>query len=264
MTDTVTERVVIRGAGVHNVTLSEAAEICRGFVEAPDGSPKAVFTPNSEIIQACVEDNSLYSVINKGDLITPDGVGVIYASKILKRPLKAKCAGYELGLEMVKYSDESGAKIFFLGGKPGVAEAARDKLLETWKDAKIVGTNDGYFQKEGEENDRIIDMINAATPDILYVCLGVPVQEKWILANRHRFKTVKLCLALGGSLDGYSGNVKRAPKFFIKLGLEWFYRLICQPSRIGRMMKLPKFLFGVIWFKITGKYKNDTLKGIES
>lgn len=256
------DKIIIRGVSVDNVTLCEAAQLCRDFVTHPDGTPKAVFTPNSEIIQSCVDDESLYSVINSGDLVTPDGIGVIYASKILGKPLKEKCAGYELGLEMVKYSNESGARIFFLGGKSGVAEAARDKLLETYPSAQIVGTHDGYFKKEGEENDAVIDKINAAAPDILYVCLGVPVQEKWILANRSRLTSVKLCLALGGSLDGYSGNVKRAPSIFIKLGLEWFYRLICQPSRIGRMMKLPKFLFGVIWFKITGKYKNDTMKGL--
>ncbi len=256
------EKIIIRGVGIDNVTVTEAAEICKGFVESGGKPPRAVFTPNSEIIQACVEDKSLYTVINAADLVTPDGVGVIHASKILKRPLKAKCAGYELGLEMVKYSNESGAKIFFLGGKPGIAEAARDKLLETYPNAKFVGVNDGYFKKDGEESDAVIEKINAAAPDILYVCLGVPVQEKWILANRDKLTTVKLCLALGGSLDGYSGNVKRAPKIFIKLGLEWFYRLICEPWRIGRMMKLPKFLFGVIMFKLSGKYKNDTIKGV--
>ncbi|MBE6611177.1 MAG: WecB/TagA/CpsF family glycosyltransferase [Ruminococcaceae bacterium] len=257
------EKIIIRGVGVDNVTLSDAADICKGFLAEPAGHPKAVFTPNSEIIQACVEDESLYSVINSGDLVTPDGIGVIYASRILRRPLKAKCAGYELGLEMVRYAHESGAKIFFLGGKPGIAEAARDKLLEQYPRANFVGCHDGYFAKEGEENDRVIDEINQAQPDILYVCLGVPTQEKWILANRAKLTSVRLCLALGGSLDGYSGNVKRAPRIFIKLGLEWFYRLICQPSRIGRMMKLPKFLFGVIGWRLSGKYKTDMIKGIE-
>ncbi len=258
-----TEKIIIRGVGVHNVTLADATAVCKGFVEDENGTPRAVFTPNSEIIQSCVEDESLYSVINRGDLITPDGIGVIYASKILSRPLKAKCAGYELGLEMIKYANESGAKVFFLGGKPGIAEAARDKLLETYPNLNFVGTHDGYFKKEGEESDNVVEKINAAAPDILYVCLGVPTQEKWILANREKFTAVKLCLALGGSLDGYSGNVKRAPDIFVKMGLEWFYRLVCQPSRIGRMMKLPKFLIGVIMFRLSGKYKNDTLKGIE-
>ena len=256
------EKVVIRGVGVDNVTLADAAEICRGFVNAPGDVARAVFTPNSEIIQACVENEALYATINAADLVTPDGIGVIYASRILKRPLKAKCAGYELGLEMVKFSNETGAKIFFLGGKPGIAEQARDKLLETYPNAVFVGCHDGYFKKEGEENDAVIDEICKAAPDILYVCLGVPVQEKWILANRGRLPSVKLCLALGGSLDGYSGNVKRAPKIFILLGLEWFYRLCCQPSRIGRMMKLPKFLFGVIGWRLSGKYKTDEIKGI--
>ncbi len=259
------DKIVIRGVGIDNVNLAEAAEICRNRVEIatlqyPPPPPMAVFTPNSEIIQACVEDNTLYPTINGGDLITPDGIGVIHASKILGHPLKAKCAGYDLGLEMVKYSNESGAKLFFLGAKPGIAEAARDKLLETYPNAKFVGVHDGYFKKEGEENDKVIELINDAAPDILYVCLGVPVQEKWILTNREKLATVKVCLALGGSLDGYSGNLKRAPKIFIKLGLEWFYRLLCQPWRIGRMMKLPKFLFGVIFFKLRGKHKSDEIR----
>ncbi len=257
-------KVIIRGVGVDNVTLPEATQICKDFLCETSPLPHAVFTPNSEIIQACVEDESLYSVFNAADLITPDGIGVVYASKILGRPLKAKCAGYDLGLEMIKHSNKTGAKIFFLGGKPGIAEAARDKLLETYPTAQFVGCHDGYFTKDGEENDRVIALINEAAPDILFVCLGVPVQEKWILNNRAKLSSVKLCLALGGSLDGYSGNVKRAPKIFIKLGLEWFYRLLCQPSRIGRMMKLPKFLIGVIGFRLSGKYKNDRIRGIEN
>ncbi len=254
------QKVVIRGVGVDNVTLSEAAELCKAYLSDDNSLPRAVFTPNSEIIEACVEDESLYSVINSADLVTPDGIGVIYASRILGRPLKAKCAGYELGLEMIKHSNECGAKIFFLGGKPGIAEAAKDKLRQSYPNVNIVGCHDGYFSKDGEENDAVIEEINAAAPEILYVCLGVPTQEKWILANRQRLTTVKLCLALGGSLDGYSGNVKRAPRIFIKLGLEWLYRLACQPSRIGRMMKLPKFLFGVIAFRLSGKYKDDKIK----
>ena len=87
---------------------------------------------------------------------------------------------------------------------------------------------------------------------MLYVCLGVPAQEKWIAANREALAGVKLCLALGGSLDVWAGNVKRAPKLFIKLGLEWFYRLCKEPRRIGRMMKLPKFLFGTYAAKWRG------------
>ncbi len=251
------EKICIRGVGVSNVTLDEAADICKGWLGGDTG--RVVFTPNSEIIQACIEDPSLYPLINSADLVTPDGIGVIYASKILGRPLKAKTAGYDLGLEVVRLSHEEGHKIFFLGGKPGIAEAARDKLLQTYPGANFVGCHDGYFKKEGEENDAVVREINKAAPDVLYVCFGVPAQEKWIAANKDKLPSVKLFLALGGSLDGYSGNFKRAPKIFIKLGLEWLYRLIKEPKRIGRMMKLPKFLFGTIAFRLSGKAKQDTV-----
>ena len=87
----------------------------------------------------------------------------------------------------------------------------------------------------------MIDEINKSAADRLFVCLGAPAQEKWIYANRARLTNVKIMLGLGGSLDGYSGNVKRAPDFFCRHGLEWFYRLLCQPSRIGRMMNQQKW-----------------------
>ena len=117
----------------------------------------------------------------------------------------------------------------------------------------MAGIHDGYFQKEGEENEVVLAEIRAAAPDVLYVCLGVPAQEKWIAANRNQLGSVKLCLALGGSLDVWAGNVKRAPKLFLRLGLEWFHRLCCEPKRIGRMMKLPKFLFGTYAEKWRGR-----------
>ena len=244
------EKINIRGIGVDNVNLSEATAICEDFIKS--GSFHSVFTPNSEIIQLCVEKPEFLPLFNSADLVTPDGIGVIYASKILGTPLKCKTAGYDLGIEVVKLSNEKGYKIFFLGGKPGIAEAARDKLLETYPNAVFVGCHDGYFKKNGEENDAVVDEINKAAPDVLFVCFGVPAQEQWIAANRDKLRSVKLCLALGGSLDGYSGNVRRAPDIFIRLGLEWFYRLCKEPRRIGRMMKLPKFLAGTVIYRLKG------------
>lgn len=117
-------------------------------------------------------------------------------------------------------------------------------MREKYPGFTIAGTHEGYFQKTGEENEAVLAEIRAAAPDVLYVCLGVPAQEKWIDANRAAMGSVRLCLALGGSLDVWAGNVRRAPKLFIKLGLEWFYRLCREPWRLGRMMKLPKFLLG--------------------
>lgn len=245
------EKKNIRGVYFDNVTLDEADALLDECFEA--GEQTAVFTPNSEIVQCCIDKPEMYEIINSAELIVPDGIGVIKAAKILGTPLKCKVAGVELGERVVKKAHDHGRKLFFLGGKPGIAEAAAAKLAEKYGDLTVVGTNDGYFTKTGEENDAVIEKINASCAEVLFVCLGAPAQENWIFANRSRLPGVKIMLGLGGSLDVYSDTVKRAPKVFVKLGLEWFYRLIKEPKRIGRMMSLPKFYFGTILYKLGRK-----------
>lgn len=245
------DKISIRGVNFDNVSLDEAVGIVEGFIEG-EGT-NVVHTPNSEIVQLCVEQNEYYSLINSADLIIPDGSGVILASKILGKPLaKGKVAGIELAERTLALAAERGYKVFFLGGKPGVAETAAQKMTEKYPALNIVGTNDGYFKKTGEETDAVIEKINNSGAQILFVCLGVPAQEKWMSENREKIN-VRVMAGLGGSLDVFAGNVKRAPKIFIKLGLEWLYRLLKEPSRIGRMMKLPKFLFGTLFAKMRGK-----------
>ncbi len=243
----------VRGIPVHNVDLDEAYAAVTAF--AAEAQFHTVITPNAEVVQMCIEDPAIAALVREADLVIPDGVGVVLASKILGRPLKCKTPGCDLGERIVAGAGKAGHRVYFLGGKPGVAALAAEKLREKYPDFAPVGLHDGYFQKEGAENDRVIQEINDAAPDILFVCFGVPAQEKWIRANRDRLPTVRVALGLGGSLDSYAGTVKRAPAIFIRLGLEWFYRLCKQPSRIGRMMKLPKFLFGTLWYKLSGKDK---------
>ncbi|MGM9625855.1 MAG: WecB/TagA/CpsF family glycosyltransferase [Eubacteriales bacterium] len=240
----------VRGIPVNNVSLDEAFETVVSFTRTD--SFHMICTPNAEIVQQCVEDPALAELIRSADLIIPDGAGVVLASKILGRPLKAKTPGCELGERIVKEAGNYRFRVYFLGGKPGIAELAEQKLREKYPDFRTVGTHDGYFKKEGMENDAVLASIREAAPDILFVCLGVPAQEKWIAANRDKLPTVRAALGLGGSLDSYAGTVKRAPQIFIRLNLEWFYRLCKQPSRIGRMMKLPKFLIGTVLYRIRG------------
>jgi len=240
----------IRGIYFDNLTLKETVDLI--LARLYKGEQTAVFTPNSEIVQACIEDNTLYGVINSAEIICPDGIGVIKAAKILKTPLKEKVAGIEVGEKLIASLADGSKTIFFLGSKPGIAELATESLRKKYPGIQVVGTNDGYFQKEGEENDKVIEKINASGADVLFVCLGAPTQEKWIFANRQKLN-VTVMLGLGGSLDGYAGVVKRAPKIFIKLGLEWFYRLLCEPWRFKRMLKLPKFYFGTLCYKIKRK-----------
>lgn len=242
------QSVDIRGVKIHNITLREAADAASDMIRTD--AFHAVYTPNAEIVQLCIEQPQIRGLINRAELVLPDGAGVILAAKILGTPLKAKVAGIEFGEEMIRRSGKEQFGIFLLGGKPGIAETAKEKMLEKYPDANFVGTHDGYFQKDGAENDAVIEEINASGAKVLFVCLGVPVQEKWIDANRDRLPGVRLAMGLGGSLDGYAGAVKRAPEIFVRLNLEWFYRLCKEPRRIGRMMKLPKFVFGTLFHKL--------------
>ncbi len=243
--------VQVRGLRFDNLTVAETMACLSERLE--NGIQTAVFTPNAEIVQACIDDPSLYPVIGSADLLVPDGIGVIKAAKILGTPLKEKVAGVVVGEKLVEMLSHAPAhKLFLLGGKPGVAQIAAEKLTAKYPGLVIAGLHDGYFQKEGAENEAVLAEIRQSGADVLYVCLGAPAQEKWIYTNRAALPEVTLLLGLGGSVDVYAGTVKRAPKIFIKLGLEWFYRLCKEPRRIGRMMNLPRFYFGTWLYKLRG------------
>ncbi|MBQ9745444.1 MAG: WecB/TagA/CpsF family glycosyltransferase [Clostridia bacterium] len=169
--------------------------------------------------------------------------------KKLCTPLKEKVAGVEFGMECARLAAEKGKSLFLLGGKDGVAKAAAYELKRRFPTLRIAGTRNGYFDRTGKENADVIAEINESGADILFVCLGAPAQEKWIYENRASIKTPGLIACLGGSLDIYSGTSKRAPQFFIKMRVEWLYRLLREPTRIGRMMNLPKFMISVCKYK---------------
>ena len=246
-------KINVRGVYFDNLSFDETMEKVEELVKS-DGL-SVMYTPNSEIVQGCIENKELYKVINSADLVIPDGIGVVYAAKILKTPLKQKVPGCEVAEKLIEYASKSGDGVFFFGGgkkteeREAVGVIAAEKLKERYPGINIVGTRDGYFSQA--DVDGIIDEINESGAKILFVCLGAPKQEKWIYDNRDKLK-VNFAAGLGGTLDVFAGVAKRAPKFFLKTNLEWFYRLLCMPSRIGRMMKLPKFLFGTIIHKNKG------------
>lgn len=249
------ETINVRGVNFNNITFDDTVNALLDAVQ--NQQQTALYTPNSEIVQACIEDPALYGIVNSAELIVPDGIGVVKAARILGTPFCAgKIAGYDVGDALLSKLSHTDYTVFFCGGKPGVAEAAAEKVSAKYPGIHFAGCCDGYFKKEGAETDAVIEKINASGADVLFVCLGAPTQEKWIYNNRARLKPYAL-LGLGGSLDGYAGFVKRAPKVFIKLGLEWFYRLICEPWRLRRMMKLPKFYFGTWMYKLSGKNKKQ-------
>ena len=242
----------MRGVFFDNVTLDEAAQLLRAAARE-NRSGVSVFTPNSEIVQLCIEDASLREMINAAGLVVPDGIGVIKAARILGTPLKEKVAGVDLGRRVMAFAAEEGFPVALVGGKPGVAEAAAAAMQSMYPALNICLTADGYFKKEGEENEAVLSRIRESGARIVFVCFGAPAQERWIAANGDKLPGVNLLLGLGGSLDVYSGRVKRAPAIFVRLGLEWLYRLLKEPKRIGRMMNLPKFYFGTWKYKLFHK-----------
>ena len=234
------KKINIYGIPFDNVTMAEAVALAEDELQKKGTS--VVVTPNAEIAEMCIEDETVNQIILSAEIILPDGAGIITAAEILGTPLKEKVAGVEFGMELIRHAEKHGYSLFFLGGKPSVAETAAERLKATYKNLKIAGTHDGYFTKTGAENDAVIEEINASNADILFVCLGAPMQEIWSMKNRERLTSVRLIACLGGSLDIYAGTAKRAPKIFIKLRLEWLYRLLREPKRLGRMMKIPKYL----------------------
>lgn len=239
-------RLNIMGVDFDSLTLSEAVDLAETLIS--EHRAAYVVTPNPEIVMTCWENTDAMEAVQNADLVLPDGVGVVYGAKILGTPLKGKLPGIDFATELMRRMAKRCGRVYLLGAKPGVAEMAGERLTEQFPGLIVCGTHDGYFQEDAP----VVDEINALQPDLLLVCLGAPKQEIWMLRNRSALK-VGLMAGLGGSLDVFAGTVKRAPAFFQKLGLEWFYRLIKEPWRFKRMMKLPKFLFACIGKKIRGQ-----------
>ena len=214
------------------------------------GDKGYVVTPNAEIVYEAVQDSSFRQLLNGACMVLPDGAGVVLGAKILGTPIREKVAGIEFGDEVCAMLARTGGSAYLLGGKPGVAEAAAEKLKEKHPGLTVCGTADGYFKDEAP----VVARVNEAKPDVLFVCLGAPKQEKFMKNHFDELDT-HLMLGLGGSLDGYAGLAKRAPQWMINLSLEWLYRLIKDPKRLGRMMRLPKFV--MICVKEKGRRKKN-------
>lgn len=234
------ERVSILGIPFDNMTMEEAVDYV--YAMRLEEKNHRIVTPNAEMAYLAQSEDRLAEVLRTSDFVSPDGIGVIYAAKILKTPIKQKVAGIELGEGLLSRVAQTGEGVFFLGAKPGVADAAVEKLIAKYPGLNVVGTQDGYFKDAGA----VIDRINQSGAVVLFVCLGVPKQEYFMEEYQDRFTSVRIMLGLGGSLDGYAGTAKRAPKWMIRLGLEWLYRLCKEPSRFGRMLALPKFMLCVL------------------
>ncbi len=241
-------RTDILGVEFDKLTAEESAARGRQLLKEAKGA--YVVTPNPEIVFAARKNPAFAKALSDADIVLPDGIGVVYASKILGHKGFVRLPGIEFGSSMLQIAAEEGYGVYLLGAKPGVAEKAAENLRAEYPGLIICGTADGYFKSD----EPVAERIKQSGARLVFVCLGFPKQELWIAENRHNTGAA-LHLALGGSLDVFAGNVKRAPDFWCRLGLEWFYRLIKEPQRIKRMWKLPYILILALGERIKSIFK---------
>ncbi|MDR2421613.1 MAG: WecB/TagA/CpsF family glycosyltransferase [Oscillospiraceae bacterium] len=233
-------RADILGVSFDRLTREGAAEAALSIISArgaAGGDAPYIVTPNPEIVWSARADPALRKAIASAALVLPDGVGITLAARILRMPPMERATGIDVaGLVFARLAG-AGGSVYLLGARPGVAERAGARLAEAHPGLVIAGARDGYF----EDSAPVLADIAAAAPDFLLICLGSPKQELWAYENRGRIGA-RLAACLGGALDVFSGDVRRAPPVFRKLGLEWLHRLLREPRRARRMAALPKFI----------------------
>ncbi len=235
------EKANILGCMIDLVDMEQALMAIDRIVA--NGKPSQIITLNAEIVYTAQNDQSLRNIINSAQMVTPDGIGIVWGARLLGYKIKNRVTGIDLVHHLCELAAAKGWKIYLFGAAPGVAELAAQNLSKEYQGLKICGCRDGYFAESDVEN--IIKDIKSQAPEILLIALGAPKQEIFIRKHKNELG-VPVCLGVGGSFDVLSGIKSRAPSLFIKLNLEWFYRLLAEPSRFKRQLALPKFALMVI------------------
>jgi N-acetylglucosaminyldiphosphoundecaprenol N-acetyl-beta-D-mannosaminyltransferase len=269
-------KVNILDIKIDKITFQEVLNKIEFFLESENSH--YIVTVNPEMVISAQKDEKFKNILNKADISVPDGIGVLWASKFLsnkhcytvtllklfisglslifypkycRQILPERISGVDLIYKICQKFQNSDYSIFFLGAENGVAEKTAQKLKEKFPNLKIAKAESGI-----KKNSKLIENINQVKPDILFIALGAPKQEKWIAENLEKIPSVKLAIGVGGAFDFISGKIKRAPKFMRRLGLEWLWRFIFQPWRAKRIFTATViFVWKVLKFKIKKERK---------
>ena len=246
--------ISILGVPIDAVTRDEAGIITENLIKESNKSCKMIFAPNVEFIMYAQKDKEFFDILRQSSLSTPDSIGVIIGAKLQKKSFPERIPGQSYFRKIIELSNEKGYSIYLLGGKPGIPEKAKENLEKIFPNVNIVGVHHGYFN-ENEEKE-VIEEINKLQPNVLFVALGAPRQEKWIYNHRNELK-VDVATGQGGTYDYEAGKIKRAPVWVQKIGMEWFWRLCREPKRIKRQLVLPVYLVKILFKKDKTKGKFD-------
>lgn len=231
------ERIRICGVGIDNLTKAEAVEraLC------PEVETRVVFTPNAVMLDACRRWEQLSALFSHASLSLADGMGVVLAARMRGTPLCERVAGIDFAEALLARAAREGLRVFLLGGGDGVANAAAERLRARIPSLCICGTHWGYFEKSGEENREVLARIRETRADILFVCFGFPLQERWVCENLPQLSFLRTVACLGGALDVWAGRVRRAPRAVARVGLEWAWRMMLEPRRLRHLSSLVRF-----------------------
>ena len=230
--------------GVKVITLNYD-EIIEDIKKRMDSNLKStIIAVNPEKVMTAGKDESIKSLINEATYQIPDGVGILIASRLKGGHIHSRVTGVDMMERLLKFAADEGKKVFMYGAKEEVVTKAKENIEKTFPAIQITGYSNGY----NKDQEALVNAINQSKADIIFVALGSPRQELWIRDHLDKVG-VKVFQGVGGSFDVFAGNVKRAPLFFRKLGLEWFYRLMSDPKRFKRQLALPKFLLKVLFKK---------------
>lgn len=241
-------RLMLLGVRVDLVSPAEALTLMKRF--ATDGGIHHAVTVNPEFIMTARKNARFHQIIQRADLALPDGIGVIWASRLYGHPPQERVTGVDTVRALARFAAQGGLRPFLLGAAPGVAEEAALILQDENPGLEIAGTHAGTPAES--EDDTIVSLIREASPDFLFVAYGAPQQDLWIARNRGRLQ-VPLSMGVGGTFDFITGKSKRAPRWMQRAGIEWLHRLIQEPWRWRRMLALPEFAVRVLLSRFAGR-----------
>jgi N-acetylglucosaminyldiphosphoundecaprenol N-acetyl-beta-D-mannosaminyltransferase len=232
-----TQRIRLLDAPVDPLTMDEALARIEEYIAS--GRPHHIVTADASGLMRAQDDPELLSIIQRADLVTPDGAGVMLASHFSGRQLPERVSGVDLVEQISARAASTGYRLFLFGAEEGMAEAAAEKLTARYPGLRIVGARHGFFSPE--EEPAIVQQITEAQPDVLFVALGIPKQEQFI---RRHFEElgIPVMVGVGGSFNVVSGRLRRAPRWMQRAGLEWLHRLLIEPTRLPRLAALPRFI----------------------
>jgi len=235
------QRIEILGVPVDCVTMDQALHWAESMMKGHH--PCAILAVNPEKVIRAQQDGKLLDQLRSADLLIPDGIGVVLAARLLGLSHAERVPGSELMPKLCEQAALKGYTVFLFGASAEVNQRAVAVLQDRYPGIRIVGSQHGYVKEE--EMPSVIARINEFQPDLLFVALGSPHQELWMAHYLPQLK-VKVCQGVGGTFDVIAGHVRRAPKVFRSLHLEWFYRLLSNPSRIRRQTALPTFAYRIL------------------